>query len=353
MFAEQRQAVGARATKARPCANPVQVGQIRQIAGRTAQHAREHRRLDTRVLRVELARRADQQLAGRPRLHVERDGRAVARVRARRIAELDELVRHLARVAVGDQQMALLRAQRQFGQQRARGDAVRDDDAFRAQRVAARERHARAVDRHRAVAPQRDARRALQQPARGDRRIENRVAGDLQRAAEPRAQHRLEPRERRRVDQLARDAMRGERHLLGAREVHLVGIGREPQRAAVAVRAAFRHFAAQRTPQRDRVMAQREFGRVVVHRDEVPHAGAGRAAARVVDDEHAQPALREFMRTCGTDDAGADYYDVGPGLAHDTMPQPNGSSSSISSVASALRCALPRIVGTMPPSACA
>lgn len=98
-------------------------------------------------------------------------------------------------------------------------------------------------------------------------------------------------------------------------------------------------------------MAQRELRRVVVHRDEVPHARAGRAAARVVDDEHAQPALREFVRARRADDAGADHDDVGLRFAHDPMPQPNGSSSSISSVASALRCALPRIVGTMPPSA--
>ncbi len=149
------------------------------------------------------------------------------------------------------------------------------------------------------------------------------------------------------------DAARAERRLLRAREVHLVRIGREPQRAAVAIRAAFRHRVAQRAPQPDRIMRERELGRVVVHRDHVAHARGRRAAAAVVDDDDAQPAQRELVRARGADDARADHDDVGRRIGHDAMPQPNGSSSSITSVASALRCALPRIVGTTPPSAAA
>ncbi len=100
-------------------------------------------------------------------------------------------------------------------------------------------------------------------------------------------------------------------------------------------------------------MRERELGRVVVHRDQVAHARGRRAAAAVVDDDDAQPAQRELVRARGADDARADHDDVGRRIGHDAMPQPNGSSSSITSVASALRCALPRIVGTTPPSAAA
>ncbi|KGC40056.1 hypothetical protein DO73_4430 [Burkholderia pseudomallei] len=200
MLAEQRQAVGARRAKARPRADAVQAGERGQIAERAPQHPREHGRLDARVFGVELPRRADQQLPRRPRLHVERDRRAVARVRARRVAELDELVRHPRRIAVGDQQMALLRPQRQLGHERARGDAVRDDDGVRAQHVATFERDARAVERDRPRAPQRDARQPVQQPVRGGRRVQDAVARNLQRAAQVRAQHRLERGERRAAD---------------------------------------------------------------------------------------------------------------------------------------------------------
>ena len=74
--ADQRQAIRRRSAKAGPRANAVERRQDRQIACGALQHRASTGISTAGSSRIELARRADQQLAGRPRLRVERDRRA-------------------------------------------------------------------------------------------------------------------------------------------------------------------------------------------------------------------------------------------------------------------------------------
>ncbi len=91
---------------------PVQVrmaersGEAGHVFDGAMEHAREHVRIDGGVLGAELARRANEQLAGLARLHVEGDGIGGDGMRALQVAEFDQLMAHPAGVAVGDDQVA-------------------------------------------------------------------------------------------------------------------------------------------------------------------------------------------------------------------------------------------------------
>jgi hypothetical protein len=67
---------------------------------------------------------------------------------------------------------------------------------------------------------------------------------------------------------------------------HFLGVGCHPQRAAVgelAGRLVGRHAWAPLVPEVQGRLAQRQFGRVVVHHHEVAHARVGGAALACVD----------------------------------------------------------------------
>ncbi|MNT03452.1 hypothetical protein D3C72_1379890 [compost metagenome] len=270
-------------------------------------------------------------------------------VRAGHVAELDELVAHRARVAVGDEQVALLRADRQLGAQRRRLDAVGEHDLRRGAAAAVGQAQRavvfdgldlRVLDLHR--------RRVLrEQPARRVRRIEDAVARHFERARQAGAQGRLGAREFGRAQQPALDAERAQPLLLAFGLGHFFVVRRDPERAAGAVGAVGAQARREGAPLRDRMAAEFELGRVVVHHHEVAHARAGGTAQARVEHAHAAPGLRQRMGTRRADDAGADDDDVrvhAPRCQR-RMPQPKGSSSSMSNVASALMCARPRSVG--------
>ena len=185
---------------------PVQVrsASSRGSAGRysaaRAQHAREERAVERGVPAHELARRADQQLAGLARLDVDRHRLARQRVRALQVAELDDLVAQEAGVAIGDHEVALPRDDREprrqarrFGDprrsRRGRPRATRPPQRTRpGSRVSARTPSSHAGAR--ALAPARE--RSAPPPA-GTRRGRRHA----QRAREPRAQLGLGVAERR------------------------------------------------------------------------------------------------------------------------------------------------------------
>ena len=103
--ADQRQFVGRGGAKAGPDANALNVARAGSRAWRACSIAVSIAG-STAIFVAVLARRADEDLPGLARLHVEGDRVGGDRVRAFQIAELDELMANEARIAVGDDQMA-------------------------------------------------------------------------------------------------------------------------------------------------------------------------------------------------------------------------------------------------------
>ena len=350
MLAEQRQAVGGGGAKTGPAADGIHPGQRRQVVEGAAQQARQHRPLDLGIEAVELPRGAEQDLPGRPRLGVEGHRGAVVGVGTGGVTQLDQLVVDTAGVAVGDEQVALLRADRQLRTELAGVDATCQHHELGLQPLAAGQAHAVAVDFADLRVAQLDASAALgEQPACGVRRIDDAVAADLQRPGQIPAQHWLGPVQGLGVEHLAGNALGAEDLALVFGCLQLLAVGRQPQGAAVAVSAVGVELRRPLAPQLDGVAAEGQFRRAVVHRHQVAHAHPGGAAALAVKHQHIQATAGEFMGAGAADDAGADDDDLG---IHPRMPQAKGSSSSSSRVASALMWARPRMVGTMRRASC-
>jgi hypothetical protein len=91
------------------------------------------------------------------------------------------------------------------------------------------------------------------------------------------------------AQQAAVDAVRAQALLLALGLGHFFVVRRDPERAAGAVRAVFIHARRKGAPARNRIAAQGELGRVVVHHHEVAHAGAGGAADARIEHQHAAP----------------------------------------------------------------
>ena len=80
--------------------------------------------------------------------------------------------------------------------------------------------------------------------------------------------------------------------------LHLLGVGRHPQRAAVGESRAGRlgrHARRPGVPLRERGLAQRQFGGVVVHHHQVAHTGVGGAAQAGVKHQHALACMGQGM----------------------------------------------------------
>src|SRR5882672_6582218 len=75
------------------------------------------------------------------------------------------------------------------------------------------------------------------------------------------------------------------------------------------------------------------------------------AEGTAVDHLHRPAGARQVVGAGGADDAAADDDHLAAARAHARMPPANGSAGSTSSVASAVMCAAPVIVGKMTPSA--
>ena len=106
--ADERQLVRRGGAEAGPARGWPKVPPVRACIPRARlQHAAQDGRIDGGMLRAELARRADQHLAGAPRLHVESHRIGGGGMRALQISQLDKLMTHEAGIAVRDRQVAL------------------------------------------------------------------------------------------------------------------------------------------------------------------------------------------------------------------------------------------------------
>ena len=200
MRADERQAVWACRSKTGPTADDLQRVQAGQVVAGAAQHACQYRYLNSAVSRVKLAGRADQQLPGGARLHIEGDRGAAALVRAFDIAQFHQLVAHHAGGAGANGQVPFFGLQWQFGAERGGAQTCGQHDVRRAACAAVRQTHAAIFYRADLCLQYVDAacafynvcivpalrtqplRHALaQQPARRIGGIHNAIAGHLQR----------------------------------------------------------------------------------------------------------------------------------------------------------------------------
>lgn len=95
--------------------------------------------------------------------------------------------------------------------------------------------------------------------------------------------------------------------------LHLLGIGRDPQRAAVGESRAGRlggHAWRPGVPLGERGLADGQLGGVVVHDHQVAHAGVGGTAQACVEHQNGLARIGQRMGTRCADDAGADDDDV-------------------------------------------
>ncbi len=116
----------------------------------------------------------------------------MAGVGAGGVTQLHQLVADLLRVAVADQQMALLRAQGQGRQQFPGSEAVGQQHPLCPQHATVGELHLVPGDAAHPGCLAPDQRSVAEQPVGSGRGVENRVAGDLQRTGQAFAQHRFQ-----------------------------------------------------------------------------------------------------------------------------------------------------------------
>ncbi len=353
---------------------------------------------------AELARGADQNLPGGPRLHIEGHAGVVGSMRRIRIAQFQQLMPDQPRVPVGNHQMALARAQRQLGQQLRQGHTAGHQHRP-GERLPIVQTHRMLLQLHHAAAGEQArtgrACRAHQMP-RDPRRIHHGFIGHAHAASQPGHQLWFQRVQLRGIDRFGMQAGRCQACDLGWHRRQFARIAGHPQRAAAAEFGFAKRGEA--LPQPQRIRRQRQLGRVVVHRHQMPHRRCGGAAAdrSRLDDRHTKALARRRFRARGAHNAGADHDQVvtasracgrrgGPGFGHRiqsrrryrrrrcrgspchrsrhccarrrdrrkhrrgplgfhqaTMPQANGSAGSITSCARAVMYARPLMRGAMP-----
>lgn len=100
---------------------------------------------------------------------------------------------------------------------------------------------------------------------------------------------------------------------------HVVASGSDPQRAAFGVGAGgvrCVHARAPLPPSVHRQAAQRQFGGVAVHDDQMPHAGLRGPFQAGIQHMHRQAGGRQVVRTGSADNARADDQHVLRGVWH-------------------------------------
>src|ERR1700683_491159 len=110
---DQRQLIRRGRAKTRPRAGGHDATQLRNKFNSARQHSPQYAEFNLPSFFSELARRADQQLPSRSRLHVERNGIRDQRVRTFQVAKLHQLMAHKIWIAVCNHQMALAWPNRQ------------------------------------------------------------------------------------------------------------------------------------------------------------------------------------------------------------------------------------------------
>ncbi len=115
--ADQRIAILRGGAQAAPAADDIQRRQRRHKMAGAVEHLPQQGEIQLALAIIELARRANQQLASGPRLQVKRY-RGTAAVGAGAVAQLNQLVMHPRPVAIGNCQLTLPGPQPVFRQQR-------------------------------------------------------------------------------------------------------------------------------------------------------------------------------------------------------------------------------------------
>src|SRR5437879_3092169 len=105
--ADEGQLVWGSRAESCPAADRSHLPQSGQVLAGARHHARDDLVVDRTVVRAILPRRANQNLAGSPRLHVKRERVAGDGVGALQIPEFDELVAYETGISIGNNQMAL------------------------------------------------------------------------------------------------------------------------------------------------------------------------------------------------------------------------------------------------------
>ncbi len=179
--------------------------------------------------------------------------------------------------------------------------------------------------------------RAAQHPARGGGGVEDAVALDQQAAFQAFAQLGFALTQGPASDQLAVFSVGQQIQVFAVGDRHFLRIGRQPQGAVVAPPTAFGKSRGQLAPALQGILTEGQFRRVVVQHQQMTHARRRGAVPAGVEYQHLQATLGQGPGTGCTDDAGTDDDHVGgQPLGHRRMPQANGSSASMISVASAL-----------------
>ena len=301
--------------------NPVHVRTIDSARERRHERAPRGRacaaaraRLMRRVPPHQLARRADEHLPRRARLHVERDRLGRHHVRAREVAELHELVAAEAGIAVGDREVPLARHDRQLGREAA--PPRRPPRSRRRRRAASRPPQRTRVggDRVHAapLAHRRRRRRAPRRAGAARRAAGRRTAspGTSRPPASPGAGSARARASSRGVEHLARDA--GAAYTALLRRARRRSAPRPPRprscrtRRTPRPRGQRRGASSRQSRAESAVSASCSGESSIATRCPMPAAVVPPAGERRVEHEHAPPVARQLPRARGADDPGAD-----------------------------------------------
>ena len=230
------------------------------------------------------------------------------------VTQLHQLVLHGAGVTVGDEQVALLGLDGQLRAEAGGVDACGQHHGLRLAPAAVCQRHPATVDVGGFGLLEADrARRILQQPLGSVGGVDDAVARDFERPMQLVVQRWFKASQGGGVQHLAGQAVVTHAPGFFFGTGHLGVIGGEPEGAAIAVGTAGlvgRHARAPCVPQRDRCLAQRQLGRVVVQHHQVAHARCRGSAQAGIEHQHIQALARQHMGAGGTHNAGPDDDNV-------------------------------------------
>src|SRR5208283_802373 len=113
----QRQLVGGGSAEAGPDADARHLRQFRHVFDSAPEHAAEDWVVHRWILEAVLARGADEQLTGEPRLHIESDRIGSEAVSAFQVSQFNQLMANKTRIAVGDEQVPFARLDVETGNQ--------------------------------------------------------------------------------------------------------------------------------------------------------------------------------------------------------------------------------------------
>src|ERR1043166_5008553 len=251
------------------------------------------------------------------------------------------------RIAIRDNEMSLAFFDCQTGRQQRRPASRRIHDHSGCDRGPISQTHTIGAHRLNHVTYEKigaSPSRLVHEKLRRTRRIDHAVARHTQPANQSRTQTRFSLAQRLRVKHLDFDTMLGIKLRLALGFGHLLVVSSDPNRSACIVLNFARQLSADIIPELLRVTREGKLRFRIIHDDEMAHACRSPTTADYsrLDDRDTQPLARALRRASGSDDPGADDYDV---VAHLRKPIAKGSRSSRIKSDSAVMKAEPLILG--------